>query len=156
LGNLLTNGAKYYHWDAQQHGIKWKTGKWSVFPTMKSGLVQSSFIRNYLLRPNTYSISPVAGLFPTDHIVAVLNECSRVLGSEYFIRPNMVVGNDMLIWLRATQKFSEFYFINTPMVSYGNHAGSTTWNDTFNGIGKLIPIYNRLRAYFLATEKKPL
>lgn len=119
---------------------------------IKPGIYSSWVVTRHLMQKDTRSISPIAGLFPTEFLIEVLEECEANLqATEFQYRPQMMVGNDLLIWLRAADKFPTFKYLTTPMVVYGHCDGSVTFEDTVVNSDKpsrLSPIYNSTRDYY--------
>jgi len=93
------------------------------------------------------AISPVLGLFRTKDVVDILQECSEI-ESGFLLRDKMMIGNDVLIWMRITERYKTFYWIPKPLVSLGVWRGSTTFDDRSNNKNLLLPIYNKIRKYF--------
>lgn len=150
LGGLLkTNPAPFYHFNAQRHGAG-QDGFSDSFPGLDTGVYTSDILWPKLLNKGGLSLSPISGLFHRDHLISVLSECEREFTDEsHFLRPGMMVGNDLLIWLRAVENYPKFCFVRDPLVSYGHWDGSTTFNDVFNHENKLPAIYDAARDYYL-------
>lgn len=143
----------FYHWDGAKHG-KWTIGNYRFLPYQKTGIYDVDILEEVLTKPNLNSISPVAGLFRTAHVLETLEECEANFGEAFNIRPNMMVGNDLMIWLRAMEKYQKFKYYAEPLISYGHWVGSTSFYDgAVTGDGKLIPIYNRTRDYWYRHAK---
>lgn len=140
----------FIHWDGNKHGPKGKIeGSYITRPDLPTGQHPATFLLSHLLIPAVYTLSPVSGCFPTDHILKTLEECEKNFGSWAYLRPTMMVGNDLLLWLRACEKFHNCYYSHTPMVSYGHWDGSASYDDCVNDRLKLLPIYKAARSYFL-------
>lgn len=142
----------FYAWDGAKHG----SGAEGVYITLEdweSGVYSPKILYERLIPLHTLAISPVGGCFPRRHLIEVLSWCDHHLkgDSNYHTRPTMMVGNDMLIWLRAIEKFSRFKYIREPRVSYGHYPGSASYDDAMeHGIlptrtKGLLPIYNRVK-----------
>lgn len=121
------------------------------FPSCAEGAYPTSIVLDFMLKPDLYSISPVQGLFQRVDLICTLEECERI-AKEFEARPNMMVGNDALIWMRACEKHPLCYVMSKPMTAFGSWAGSTTIADSRNGQNHLKPLYNRMREYF---QKNP-
>lgn len=114
------------------------------------GLLRVSRLWPYLLKRDNLAISPVAGLFKRDHLIASLEEVSDLLVTDdFFTRPSMMVGNDLWIWLNAVENGEFFYYSKIPMISYGHWNGSISYDDAVNKRGELRRIYNATRSMFL-------
>lgn len=138
----------FYHWDGAKHG-KWTQGNYRFLPYQKTGIYDVEILEDVLLTENINSISPVAGLFRTEHVLETLEECEANFGEAFNIRPKMMVGNDLLIWLRALEKYKKFKYYAEPLISYGHWVGSTSFYDGAVAYeGKLAPIYNLTRQYW--------
>lgn len=146
LNGMLDEGVGFYHWPGARHG----DGQFGQAGKL-IGLTQGSIFTDFLV-PRVIngglSLSPVTGLFHTKHVVQVLEECQE-LSQQFELRPGMMIGNDLLIWLRAIEKYKRFYYIPTPLVSFGHHAGSVTWNDFRLHLGGLQPLYAKMRNWWL-------
>lgn len=155
LGGYLNNGACFYHWNGSKHA--WperllegcnKFQTW--FPNLKDGIHESDVFWPVLLGDKNWSISPVSGLFTRDHLLSTLSEFERdYRGSEFFFKPRMQAGNDLLIWLKAVEEFGPFCFISKPLVSYGHWQGSASYSDYGRKLGLLSSIYDATRDRFL-------
>jgi hypothetical protein len=127
-------------------------GTVKILKGLKDGIYHSQMVINHLLQENTFTISPVQGVFQTRDIVATLEECSGI-SHQFILRPGMMVGNDSLIWLRAAEKHQEFFFLNSELIQFGSWDESTTYDDLTNNRGQLLPIYNRMKHYFRSNIK---
>lgn len=152
----LNNGSSFFHWNGAKHA--WPKNlldgcnlfqTW--FPDLESGVHNSKIIWPVLLADNNWSISPVSGLFTRDHLLETLEEFERDYREEmFFYKPRMQAGNDLLIWLKAVEKYPNFTFITRPLVSYGHWDGSASFSDYGNKTGLLSKIYNATRDQFLS------
>lgn len=113
------------------------------------GAYEASELTDRLLK-SVRSISPVSGIFEKDHLESVLCEFQdQCVGrADFQISPTMQVGNDLLIWLRATELKGKFRWIEQPLVSYGNHPESTTVLDQTSKKNRLPIIYRALKDYW--------
>ena len=147
----LNDDIGFLHWDCAKHGaVPANAGKHSYFPGLADGIYPVRIMARIVTNAYYNSISPVAGLFQTEHVVATLTECANNFGKPFMLRENMMVGNDLMLWLRATEKYKQFRFYTTPMASYGYWSGSTSCIDAREN--KLLPIYNRTRSYWLKNK----
>ncbi len=116
-----------------------------------AGIYDTAELRDRLLaKPR--AISPISGVFERTHLEAVLTEFQRNCAhrSTFQLSPTMQVGNDLLIWLRATELEGKFRYITEPLVSYGHHAGSITVAD--QAAGRLPAMYQALKDYWQGKE----
>ncbi len=121
--------------------------------TKTGGMFSPMSLRRRLLEADL-SISPVSGIFRKSHLVSVLSEFQSncVENKKFDYRPNMQVGNDLLIWLRATELSGYFIYTKKALVSYGSHEGSTTCSD-LSGAKRLPEIYKHTKEYWQLTAK---
>ena len=93
------------------------------------GMHPSRLIVERLHQANAVSISPVLGIFRTDMARRVLAECEHFFKAEpqrFYTRPNMMVGNDMLLWLYAAEQHPEIYRFAHGVSGHGYHPTSET------------------------------
>jgi hypothetical protein len=139
----------FYAWDGAKHGLT-RDGSIQIIQGIPGGVYSTDVLWPRLLKRSAYSISPVAGLFTKDHLVSVLEECERnFTDQKHFIRHGMMVGNDLLIWMRAADEFIRFRYIKKQFVSYGHWDGSATVQDCKLKRSNLLPTYNAARDYYL-------
>lgn len=143
---LVDYPAEFYHWNGIQHGTK--TSILPTFPSLGIGIYDSSILESRLLCRGALSLSPVSGLFQKEHVIESLEECANMSDRDYFVRPGMMVGNDLIIWLRAVERFEKFCYLPQPLISYGNWIGSTTCEDAIHGHRRLPGIYDKIREYY--------
>lgn len=138
----------FYLWPGIDSSSK---SRCTPFVNLKTGIYSSYAIKAHLMTRGRRSISPVSGLFKTVDLIEVLEECERsFIGPDFFYRPKMMVGNDLMIWLRMADKYPRFYYLDTPLVTFGSWDGSVTYEDIVVNKGKpskLDPIYNAARNY---------
>lgn len=141
------NTADFVCWDGWMHGES--HGLSRVFG-FDHGVQPVSTLMT-AIQSNRLSPSPVAGCFPRKHLLKVLGECQG-WGPEFIYRNNLLVGNDLLIWLRAAQQFKTFNYLSTPLTSFGNHSGSATVHANRTKDNRLLEIYNLVRSRFSTAE----
>jgi hypothetical protein len=112
---------------------------------LTTGRHKSRLIRLFLDK-NSLAISPVRGFYRRIDAAAALRE-SEGLGSEFMVRPDFMVGNDMLLWLRLSERNPWFWWENTPCVALGC-AESTTFKNLTTSHGSIMRFYDRARAYY--------
>lgn len=154
------NKADFCLWGGLSFGSTTKGGKaggvHQLAPWMEDGVHSSTLLLERLLGMQL-SISPVAGVLPTEHAIDVLKEFkNNCNGPEFRYKPTMEVGNDLLLWLRAVDRFKSFHYSTTPLTAYGHHDESATCRDTYEYENKLLPIYSRLRQYWLSQHPRIL
>lgn len=136
----MASDAPFIMVQARNHGVPDYIEKDSI----KHGLESSSVLRPRLERKNNLAISPLRGVFLRDDLVKWLSECES-LPKTCYLRPGFIVGNDLVIWLKATEKYSKFFNIPKPAVSFGHWDGSTTVHELNKGDRKIFQIYNEAR-----------
>ena len=144
--------ADVIHWDGAKHNASGPfAGAYVTAGTLPTGVHPCSYLYQHLLNPQANSLSPVCGCFPTSHVLSTLEECEKSFGPWAYLRPTMMVGNDLLLWLRACQRLRTLYYTHTPYCSYGHHPNSASYDDAVHQRLKLLPIYKAARAYFIAS-----
>src|SRR5678816_3074646 len=155
LERYIGNGAPFYHWDGLKHA--WPTSlldqsklSQRTFPGRSQDLYSTDLLWPILLQENSYSISPISALFPRQHILDTLEEVERDMKDcRFFYSHKMLVGNDLMLWLRAAEKFSRFFYIPRPLISYGHWDGSTTFWDYGCNLQLLSKCYDATRDFYL-------
>lgn len=107
-----------------------------------------------LLDSKVTSPSPVISIFRRDVALRTLRECENVFtDKKHFTRPNMMVGNDLMLYLRHAEQFDSWLFIDKILTCYGGHFGSETAK--FQGtdrLPKLLRVYDAARDYYKVTR----
>jgi hypothetical protein len=116
-------------------------------PMEEIGILQTDKLSELLDTNDSRTITPVRGLFRKNDLVEWLIEAGQLLGRECYYRPDFLIGNDLWIWLRACWKYRTYYSLDTPIVSLGCDADSTTTADCA-GDNRLPEMYNRARRAF--------
>lgn len=152
LENHLENGSGFHLWDARRHGMDYN----DIYPTLDlpTGVYRSGMLFRNLMIPDHFTLSPTIGCFQREDLISILEECATQFGPEFHLKPTMMIGNDLLIWLRSIEKHPSFGYIKAPLTSYGHHPGSVTCDEVFQRRGKLAPIYNRTREYFVRNYRR--
>lgn len=107
-------------------------------------------VTQIILGPVT-SPSPVVSVFRRDVTIRTLRECQQVFtDKKHFSRPNMMVGNDLMLYLRHAERFDSWFFLNEVLTCYGGWHGSETARATKTAAStkKFIEIYDEARKYF--------
>lgn len=147
--------ADVIHWDGAKHAPAGPLpGVYVTAGTLPTGTWPITYLYQFLLNPQANTLSPVCGCFPTSHVIATLEECEKRFGPWAYLRPTMMVGNDLLLWLRACQKYRTLYYSHDPFCSYGHHAGSASFDDFTQARMKLLPIYKATRDYFVQSAPR--
>ncbi len=112
-----------------------------------------SAIMGYLASGEELSVSPVLSVFRREDAIATLKEAAHYFKSHhYFTRPTMMVGNDLLLYLRAAEKYQSWLFVNEILTYHGSWEGSETAIAHKNGLGSIKSCYNATRQHFLKTR----
>lgn len=97
------------------------------------------------------SPSPVISVFRRDIAIRTLRECELVFtGADHFTRPMMMVGNDLMLYLRHAEQFDSWFFLNKPLTCYGGHHGSETAKHHASKklMSKFMAKYDAARSHF--------
>jgi len=135
-------GAPFVMVQARNHGVPDYIEKDSE----TIGLESTSVLRPRLEKKANLAISPIRGVFLKSDLYQWLNECEAMPRSCY-LRPGFLVGNDLVIWLKATEKYAEFFNVPKPAVSFGHWEGSTTIVELAKNDGKLFDLYDEARMW---------
>jgi hypothetical protein len=105
-----------------------------------------------------YPISPVVQIMRTDVARRALKECAEGFRTpEFFTRPTMMIGNEILMTLRSLQAATEsgrkFLYVAEPLTYFGRHDGSESEVHARNGSQKLARGYTAARNYFNRHER---
>ena len=148
IGAVLEQNVRFLLLNAQFHSgtsIRASEPLWNE----SEGLHDAKELQSRLLsKPR--SISPVSGVFEQSFLERVLREFQERCANrtEFQLRPTMQVGNDLLIWLRATELEGKFRYITKPLVSYGSHPGSITVADQATNANRLSAMYQAVKDYW--------
>lgn len=159
LQSHLKENVGFFHWDGAKHAdppsiLGGDVSPYRTFRDRPSGVYSTDAFWPILLNEHSNSLSPVSGLFRKEHLVEVLEECEKeLIGPEFAYSPTMMVGNDLMIWLRAVEKYPTFRYFTTPLISYGHWAGSCSYHESQLGFSSIRKIYNSTRDYFLTGGK---
>lgn len=123
------------------------------------GIRDGAELFNHLMnQPRT--LSPIHGLWRTAHVVAVLEECEKIIQTNsspgMLVRPNMLVGNDLLLWLKGLEN-RKIYYIQTPVAICHAHSGSETMSSLNNPakLAKLHGAYVAAKEHFKKNKIRP-
>lgn len=145
----LANGCDLVRWATTigpQRDRIWQETMW------RNGCNRSSQILCELCSYGQLAVSPVSGAYRQDVCVEALKEAEDNLGSEFEMRKGFVVGNDLLLWLRAAERSNKVWYSDDPGCNFGTEE-STTAKEKHNGFKTLLAFYDRLREYYFSTHK---
>lgn len=114
----------------------------------------TSVVTKTLLGPVT-SPSPVISVFRREIAIRTLRECERAFTDQkHFTRPNMMVGNDLMLYLRHAEQFDSWFFLDKVLTAHGGHDGSETAKNqrTVASINKFVGRYDAARQYFCSVR----
>lgn len=143
----ITHKMGFMHWNA-------KTDK--TLPDRPSGVYPIDVYRPLTARE--YSMSPIMGLFRKEHLIEVLEKAETVR-DKFLLRPGMMIGNDLIIWLAAVDKYNRFYYLNDACVDYGYWEGSTTVDDVQGRKLRIKPLFDAFKVWYREnhpTDRKPI
>lgn len=102
----------------------------------------------------TTSPSPVISVFRRDICIRALREADLYFqGIEHHTRAKMMVGNDLLLYLRHAEQFDSWFFLNRILTCHGGHYGSeTAKHQAPIKFKKFVSIYDAARNHFLKTR----
>jgi hypothetical protein len=111
-------------------------------------------VTRILLRRDVTSPSPVISIFQREVCVRTLREAETAFtDKKHFTRPKMMVGNDLLLYLRHAEQFDSWFFLDKVLTCYGGHDGSeTARHQTPETLKKLLSVYDAARGYFFKTR----
>ena len=94
----------------------------------EEGFLSAGMIRDRVFRPGALAISPIRGVFKKTDLASWLRYAEGLPKSCYY-RPDFLVGNDLIIWMKACETYSQFFNAPVNGVSFGYHKESTTVKD---------------------------
>lgn len=146
---LETNDCGFASW---RGAVAWEGGdvEESRYILGETRVMGSSNLSKILLTPGQLPVSPVVSVFRRDDAIQFLkeaNECNR--DHEQFTRPNMMLGNELLLYLRVCEKWRRWFYLDKALTYYGAHEGSeTVHNNTPERREKFLKGYDKTRALF--------
>lgn len=117
----------------------------------ETGVYPSGIVRDFLLRMGRLSLSPIISIFDRDVLIHALKEGGHYLTrhEECLYRPGMLLGTEIVAYLRHAANMGKWMFVNQVLSSYGacESSGTVAAQKT----GNLRPLtigYDRARKYF--------
>ena len=103
-----------------------------------------------LLSPGRFSATPVCGMFRKDIALAGLKVAERMHSQEWLIRPGMMVGNDLILWMHALTHSAKARILPQTLTSLGTWKGSTTgiYSTTLGSL------YDSVRSRWMADQPR--
>jgi glycosyltransferase involved in cell wall biosynthesis len=99
-------------------------------------------------------VSPVVSVFRRTDAIRFLKEAGdKLRDPKQFTRLGMLLGNELLLYLRVCEKYQSWFYLDEVLTQYGAHDGSETWSNIQSGTWeKLLSGYNLTRDYFAANR----
>ena len=134
-------------WGYRDDGTVSEPVKYFTGPTRVCG---SAAITTIVRRPRSFAISPVVSVFHRDDAIRALKECGQYfIDTACFSRQGMLLGNEILLYLRHGEKYSSWLYVDKGLTTYGAHPDSETVRNTIQRTEHvLIRGYDWAREYF--------
>ncbi len=116
----------------------------------KTQCVGTLVLRRILMAETTPAISPVVSVFRKNVVIRALKECrENFTEAVSFSRPGMMLGNELMIYLRHVEKYSSWLYVNEVLTYYGSHPESETIFHIEHGTSEVLQRgYDWARKYF--------
>jgi glycosyltransferase involved in cell wall biosynthesis len=113
----------------------------------------SGAVSKLLLEPGRLTISPVLSVFRRTDCIRILKESSVSLTHpDCFTRPTMMVGNDLLLYLRHAEKYSSWLYVDEVLTCFGKWSDSETVKAFRKKKNPLVVAYDFARDVFKKTR----
>lgn len=122
---------------------------------LKTGVYDTDSIiyHNYKIKGN-WPISPVVQIFERDLLLRTLKECeSNFKSIDFYTKPKMMLGNEILSTLRHFEKFDKFVYIDDYLSKFGSWEGSESILNEKSKSNRLMVGYDASKEYF---SKNPI
>lgn len=105
----------------------------------------------YLMNRMPLSLSPVLSVFRRHDAIQILKEAAQFLSRypECHTRATMMVGNDLLLYLRNAEKYNQWLYVDEVLSYFGVHKESETVSHQDNPL-PLMRAYQKAREHFNA------
>ena len=150
IQDLLSGGHGWVSWDSWvlYEGTD-KKGDNMAFGSLRAGGQPTEGARKVILSGGVPS--PVLSAFHTQNALKTLRYCEEHFGSvDFFTRSKMMVGNDLMLYLRASCEYDKFYYYRAKLVGCGAHEGSETLRFLSGKNPRLAEAYKATRQYFIS------
>ncbi len=149
LSAHLEAGCGLVSWKGDQHNPDGKVVHCEYF-SGDTRVLSTAALTEVLMRENSGPISPVVSIFRRADAIRFLKEAGdKLRNPQSFTRPSMVLGNELLLYLRICEKYESWFYYAKALTNYGAHAGSETYSHTLAGKEKqFCAAYNIIRDYF--------
>jgi glycosyltransferase involved in cell wall biosynthesis len=116
-------------------------------------VMASAGLSKELLVDGRLTISPVLSVFRRNDCIRILKEAEQYLTDPACrTRPTMLVGNDLLLYLRHAEKYSSWLYVNEILTNFGAWPGSETVQAISKKSNPLVPAYDFARKVFRSTR----
>lgn len=128
LAPMLDAGvAGFVTWEACHYRDDGTTTPCRFFGDRSSGPRPSTDLLEIVGRFGRLSLSPVVSVLDRDTTIAACKEAEQTLtGNECLHRPGMLLGTEVLVYLRHIGRFPGWFYDREILSGYGYHAGSGT------------------------------
>ena len=101
------------------------------------------------------SLSPIVSVFRRGVLIDALKEAPQCLtGPDSYLHPNMLLGTEIIAYLRHCSTYEKWFFVNEVLSCYGAWGGSGTVKARAEGvINKVQKGYNIARQHWLSHSK---
>lgn len=153
ISPALDKGSTFATWRADLvflDGHHEKTEFWSG-PTRLSASAELLRVVN---RRNTLSLSPIISVLDRQTVIHACKEASQTLSHrESYLHPGMLLGTELVVYIRHIQKFSKWLYVDKVLSHYGSHEGSGTIKAQSSGdLSPLCKGYDRARTQAMGTK----
>lgn len=115
-------------------------------------ILGTAALSEVLLDKTKPAVSPGVSIWRRDVAIQALKEAHDVLTTpESYSRPGMMLGNEVLTYLRHCERFDKWFYINKVLTYFGSHPGSESVSMEQSGKYQSVqlPKTNVARDYFL-------
>lgn len=146
IGPIMDGGIRWASWrahvlneDRSRRITEYFSGPTRVMPSRELDKV--------VVRYGTLSLSPVVSILDRETLIHAAKEAEATLThNDCLYRPGMLLGTEILVYIRHTRKFPMWLYVDEVLSLYGSHAGSGTVNaEKGNQVPVLARGYDRAR-----------
>lgn len=135
---LDSNQAQFATWEAQ---LMYDDGsaKPCRFWNKDSGVRDAVDLLEVVARFGRLSLSPILSVLDRTTVIHACKEAAANLTTNTSLeRPGMLLGTEILVYLRHVTAFKRWFYLSTVLAGYGAHAGSGTVKAQQGGYEKLL------------------
>lgn len=145
----IKNGYKYFLWNGQVEKDGVIINRFKYLNSSTSALKTDSLLYENYKKINQWPLSPVVQIFSRDLLIKTLKECeSNFTSKDFYTKPKMMLGNEILTTLRHLETLEEFVYIDDYLTKFVNWHGSETVLNENSENNKLMIGYNKTKEYF--------